>query len=168
LSIDEVIKSLLDHDEMMKTFIYVVSTGSITIFKLLVELLEPESFKMPETDSNYSMNLRKKGVSKIEFSFDYSLLNYVWASGCIPIYKYLIENSDLDLFSNDNPTKETPLHWAVCNEQEAMISLLIQEYTVDDEDLNVRDINGHSPLFVAAVKGYRKIFDTLLKAGSYM
>lgn len=77
LSLDEVLKSLLDHTEMMKTFIYTVSTGSIQIFKLLIELLEPESLRMPVTnDLNFMFNADKHISKTLKFDTSYSLLHY--------------------------------------------------------------------------------------------
>ena len=68
---------------MMKTFIYVVSTGSMEIFKLLVDLLEPESFQIPLGNllSNLVAHNSTQSLdeisSQIDFSTDYSLLHYV-------------------------------------------------------------------------------------------
>jgi len=67
----------------MKTFIYVVSTGSMEIFKLLVDLLEPESFQIPLGNllSNLVAHNSTQSLdeisSQIDFSTDYSLLHYV-------------------------------------------------------------------------------------------
>jgi len=49
-----------------------------------------------------------------------------------------------------------------------MLPLLVKQYHDRGISLNVRDINGHSPLFVAAIKGFRPIFNMLLDAGSDM
>lgn len=56
----------------------------------------------------------------------------------------------------------------VNNEQMTMLPLLVKQYHDRGISLNVRDINGHSPLFVAAIKGFRPIFNMLLDAGSDM
>ena len=86
----------------------------------------------------------------------------------MPIFEYLIEREELNLFSNDNPSHETPLHWAVCNQQESMLPLIINEYKKNEMDLDIKDINGHTPLFVAAIKGFYQIFNELMKNGANM
>ena len=138
---------------MMKTLIYVVSTGSVQIFNLLMELLKPDSLRMPFTGQPQYLKPQEREIPRsFEFSLSYSLLHYAWASGWIPIFQYLISREELNLFSDDNPSNESPLHWAVCNKQEVMVGLIINEYKKHEMDLNIKDINGHTPLFVAAIK----------------
>jgi len=47
-----------------------------------------------------------------------------------------------------------------------MLPLILEKYKQAEMNLNVKDINGHTPLFVAAIKGYYKLFDILIEAGS--
>lgn len=46
-----------------------------------------------------------------------------------------------------------------------MLALLLSEYSKHEMDVNIKDINGHSPLFVSAIKGYKGIFYDLLRKG---
>ena len=49
-----------------------------------------------------------------------------------------------------------------------MLPLIINEYKKNEMDLDIKDINGHTPLFVAAIKGFYQIFYVLMKNGANM
>ena len=147
---------------MLKTFVFVIAIGSYQIFKFIIELVEPESLRMPIDNIPTSSKVNEIKIPKaINFDTTYSLMHYACASGSVPILEYLIRRPELNIFSNDNPSRESPLHWWVINNQKEILSLLIQEYEHQDMDINITDINGHSPLFVAAIKGFKEIFFTL-------
>lgn len=86
----------------------------------------------------------------------------------MPIFEFLLSRPELNLFSSDNPSNETPLHWAVSNDQKDILPLVLAQYKKHDMDLDIKDINGHTPMFLAAVKGYKACFQLLLEAaGEY-
>ena len=149
---------------MWRTLVYVVAIGSYQIFKFIIELIEPESLRMPIESISLTSKSNEESISKdINFDITYSLMHYACASGSIPILEYLIKRPELNIFSNDNPTKESPLHWWVINNQKEILPILINEYIQQEMDVNITDINGHSPLFVAAIKGFKEIFYMLLE-----
>ena len=148
LSLDEVIQSLSSQLEMWRTLVYVVAIGSYQIFKFIIELIEPESLRMPIESISLTSKSNEESISKaINFDITYSLMHYACASGSIPILEYLIKRPELNIFSNDNPTKESPLHWWVSNNQKSVLPTIVKEYISHDVDINVKDINGHTPLF---------------------
>ena len=163
LSLDEVIQNLMDHDEVMKTLIYVVATGSFQVFKFIIELIDPESLQMSiEGNMTQIFPKRKQLLNDINISTNYSLMHYACASGSRSILEFLISRPELNIFSNDNPSKEAPLHWWISNNQKWVLPTLLKEYIFHGEDINIKDVNGHTPLFIAAIKGYQEIFYWLI------
>jgi len=59
----------------------------------------------------------------------YYLLHYACAAGNHQIFENILQNSQTQqLLDQDNPTKETPLHWAVLKNNFRIVKDLIEEY----------------------------------------
>lgn len=88
------------------------------------------------------------------------------AKGNEEIFNYLVRR-ELSLCRKEwiNPSNESPLHWAVLNNNKLMVWLLIQEYKHKNGNVDEENINKHTPLFLASIKGFQEVFSILLEEG---
>ena len=77
------------------------------------------------------------------------------------VVKYLVERG-ADVNAQYDKKKWTPLHFAVCNENDA----LVQTLTSSGADVNVKDKDGQTPLHIAAEHGPLSVVKDLIKAGA--
>mmetsp|Transcript_28291 Transcript_28291/g.27228 ORF Transcript_28291/g.27228 Transcript_28291/m.27228 type:complete len:88 (-) Transcript_28291:779-1042(-) len=86
-----------------------------------------------------------------------------------------MDNLTFILFDKDNPTNETPLHWAVYKNNYRITQDIIKSYqeSVDKAKnvldyiqegpiLDLKNSNWHTPFFVAMIKGHLEIGELLL------
>ena len=77
LSLKEVIESLDDYLELLNTLIYTISTGSFELFKLIIQIIQPDSLETPPCDNlNYDDPNDKEILKAMQINTNYSLLHY--------------------------------------------------------------------------------------------
>eukprot|EP00347_Sterkiella_histriomuscorum_P013527 403364372 len=92
---------------------------------------DDNSVSQIDQQSNSMMTYRDYGTANGMHQIGYTLLHYACSCGNFDIFEYIlqqIQNLGSVLFESENPTKETPLHWAVLKNNYRIVQQLICEY----------------------------------------
>ena len=133
-----------------------------------IEFEEKKGLALGDTPDDKIKNMlddRIEGQNPSEKLLDYAKCGHCLRDKDYPkaarVVKYLVERG-ADVNAQYEKNKWTPLHFAVCNENDA----LVQTLTSSGADVNVKDKDSQTPLHIAAEHGPLSVVKDLIKAGA--
>ncbi|KAJ4288675.1 hypothetical protein N0V90_011912 [Kalmusia sp. IMI 367209] len=122
-----------------------VSSNEVTIVPLALRISDPES-------KAYSVLVEIYSWDRDDFPRHSPSLILASYFGLCAIAQRLLEMG-ADLETKDDRYGRTPLSWAIMNEHEVMVELLLE----NGADVEFKDEDGQTPLFIAASEGYEAV-----------